>query len=432
MSIFTLNEVQFLTENHRDVVADTSILNKYGDAGTGSSFRYPIDLGTLPYNHYINFQVYVREKINSEFGVKTDNGDPVAYMIRNALISSRGQKVTGGLFSDIQNSTSSLIDATKSAVSSAIADKLPAIDSVNSYFEEGITSRAPISIDAAGAGVEELTSLAPFFKDGQMDRDKFYKINQAANAIKKEAQSAFNTLKRAKESISLYMPDQLNFDYSHSYADQSLSSNQVIKGAQYIAAGAGWAANKNFKNVSPFISEIFDEKTKAGGTILGAFGYAVNPQYEVLYSSTALRQFQFDFLFTPRSEKEAEQVYNIIESLKFHSSPEILSGTSGRFLLAPSAFDIGFYYNGTRNPNIPLISTCVCENVSVDYAPQGFSAYETTDNKPGVGKTGTPVATRLSLRFKEITLVTKELIRGQTLSEAGISNDRKSSSRGSF
>ena len=425
MSIFTLNEVQFLTEKHRDVVADTSILNKYGDAGTGSSFRYPIDLGTLPYNHYINFQVYVREKINSDFGVKLDDsgGDPVAYMVRDALVRNRGQNLTQGL-NQIGSSVSSIIG-------NKITDSDEVLTSVNGTFAEGITSRAPIAIDAAGAGVEELTSLSSYFSEDVTNRD-LYAIKQAAKAIKKEAQSAFNTLKRAKESISLYMPDQLNFDYSHEYSQAGLSSSSFIKAAQFGAAAVGSAGSKSIKNLSPFLIEALDNKFEAGGVALGAFGYAVNPQYEVLYSSTALRQFQFDFLFTPRSEKEAEQVYKIIEAFKFHSSPEIVSSTSGRFLLAPSAFDIGFYYNGIRNPNIPLISTCVCENVMVDYAPMGFSTYETNDNKPGVGKTGTPVATKLSLRFKEITLITKELIRGETLSDVGISNDRNSSERGSF
>ena len=432
MSIFTLNEVQFLNENHRDVVADTSIINKYGDAGTGSSFRYPIDLGTLPYNHYINFQIYVREKINSDFGVKTDDGDPVAYMLRKALVRNRGQgqSLTDGS-KGILNEVSSGVDALKTAASSTIVG--PLISGLSSFSSGSGAQKIPNFINEAS----DLGTLNETYNNNMYNMTNSYGqkfIERAAQAIKKEAESAFNTLKRAKESISLYMPDQLNFDYSHQYEDAGLSSNKYIKTAQIASSGLGAGSlGKAVKNLTPFLYEALDNKVGAGGAILGgAFGYAVNPQYEVLYSSTALRQFQFDFLFTPRSEKEAEQVYKIIEAFKFHSSPEILSGSSGRFLLAPSAFDIGFYYNGIRNPNIPLISTCVCENVSVDYAPQGFSAYETNDNKPGVGKTGTPVATRMNVRFKEITLVTKELIRGQTLSDAGISNDRNSSERGSF
>lgn len=429
MSIFTLNEVQFLNENHRDVVADTSTLNKYGDAGTGSSFRYPIDLGTLPYNHYINFQIYVREKINSDFGVKTDDGDPVAYMLRKALVRNRGQSLTEGL----KGFGNASIDALKTSVGGAISDKIQNLASSDDNYGPALSSDEFRQYTDQNSTITSPSVFNSFFSEDVTNRD-LYAIKQAAKAIKEEAQSAFNTLKRAKESISLYMPDQLNFDYSHEYQDAGLSSNKYIKAAQIASSGLGAGSlGKAVKNLTPFLYEALDNSVGAGGAILGgAFGYAVNPQYEVLYSSTALRQFQFDFLFTPRSEKEAEQVYNIIEAFKFHSSPEIVSGSSGRFLLAPSAFDIGFYYNGIRNPNIPLISTCVCENVSVDYAPQGFSAYETNDNKPGVGKTGTPVATRMNVRFKEITLVTKELIRGQTLSDAGISNDRKSSERGSF
>lgn len=428
MSIFTLNEVQFLEEEHRDVIYDSTTLNRYGDAGIGSSYRYPIDLGALPYNHYINFQIFVREKINSDFGVKLDDagGDPVAYMIRDALIRSRGQSLSPGLskISDtISSGVTGLTDAIKSSVSSSIGDKISddELTSVNQVSPSWTTERDDNT---------EIKSLSGYFSE-QVTKRNYY-IDKAAKAIKDEAQSAFKTLKRAKESISLYMPDQLNFDYSHAYSEPGLSDNKFVKFGQYAASGVGALGTKSYKNLSPFLYETIDEKLQLGGNLLGAFGYAINPQYEVLYTSTSLRSFQFDFLFTPRSEKEAEQVYKIIEAFKFHSSPEIVSGSSGRFLLAPSAFDIGFYYNGVENPNIPRISTCVCESVMADYAPNGFSSYETNDNTPRVGKTGTPVATRLSLRFKEITLITKELIRGKTLTNLGISNDRVSYSEGSF
>ena len=69
---------------------------------------------------------------------------------------------------------------------------------------------------------------------------------------------------------------------------------------------------------------------------------------------------------------------------------------------------IKFYYGGTQNPNIPPISTCVLETINVDYAPNGFTAYEVpNETQPSLGRTGMPVAMKVSLGFKETTYLTK-------------------------
>jgi hypothetical protein len=147
---------------------------------------------------------------------------------------------------------------------------------------------------------------------------------------------------------------------------------------------------------------------------------------ELLYSRPSFRTFRFDFMFYPRSQKEGKEVQDIIDRLRFHQAPEVAQGgTGGFFMVPPSEFDISFYYNGQVNPNIPKISTCVLEQLSVDYAPNGFSAYEVPGQSATMGGTGMPVATRLSLQFKETEIVTKTSIRGRlptaTEKNAGIS-----------
>jgi hypothetical protein len=127
---------------------------------------------------------------------------------------------------------------------------------------------------------------------------------------------------------------------------------------------------------------------------------------EILYSSPRPRNFQFDFQFNPRDEKEALEVQRIVERLRFHQAPE---RAAGAFLMPPSEFDIKFYYGGTQNPNIPPISTCVLETINIDYAPNGFSAYEVPNEfQPSLGRTGMPVAMKVSLAFKETTYLTKD------------------------
>ena len=163
---------------------------------------------------------------------------------------------------------------------------------------------------------------------------------------------------------------------------------------------------------------------------LGAFaatGVVTNPMLELLYTSPSFRSFQFDFFFYPRDEREALEVQKIIERLKFHQAPEI-SGSFGKgFLIPPSEFDIRFYYNGAQNPNIPQISTCVLEDININYAPNGFSAYEVpNENIPSLGRTGMPVSIQLTLQFKEVTYLTKEDFNEDLIGATKVNNDTSS------
>jgi hypothetical protein len=51
----------------------------------------------------------------------------------------------------------------------------------------------------------------------------------------------------------------------------------------------------------------------------------------------------------------------------------------------------------------------VLTTIDVNYAPNGFSAYEVPgENSPALGRTGMPVAIQLTLQFQETTFLTKE------------------------
>jgi hypothetical protein len=130
---------------------------------------------------------------------------------------------------------------------------------------------------------------------------------------------------------------------------------------------------------------------------------------ELLYSSPAFRSFSFEFMFYPRDEREALEVQNILERLRFHQAPELDGGSAGLLLIPPSEFELSFYYGGRPNPNLPAIGRCVLQNISVNYAPNGWSAYEMFgENDPRLGRTGMPTAIQLTLEFKETVILTKK------------------------
>jgi hypothetical protein len=238
------------------------------------------------------------------------------------------------------------------------------------------------------------------------------------------------TIEKSSQAIALYMPDSLNFVQGQGYDDISPGNTfmtALFAGgksvydsiAAYNKEGSKMSPNtlgKNLAtNMSPFVASFlgnFLDKMggQGAGRLLAAAGTGMvtNPMIEVIYSSPSLRQFRFDFMFYPQSYQEGLAVQKIIQSFQFHQAPEIApNNTSGYFLVPPSEFDIEFYYNGKENVNIPSISTCVLTSMDVDYAPNGFTAYEVPGQDLTYGGTGMPVAIKMSLDFKETSIVFK-------------------------
>jgi hypothetical protein len=226
------------------------------------------------------------------------------------------------------------------------------------------------------------------------------------------------TIRRTTDTIALYMPDTLNFAQNQGYSELNIgggrgalaatgatSAVDSIKNAPAGATGVADAISRNASSALALLASSND-LTRVG---FAAFtGRVLNPMLEMLYTAPAFREFRFDFMLYPRSEEESKEVQNILALLRYHQSPEIDARTSGFLLIPPSEFDIKFYYNGAENPNIPKISTCVLTTLDVDYAPNGFAAYEERLNvSPNIGGTGMPVAIRLSLSFRETEYFTK-------------------------
>ena len=85
-------------------------------------------------------------------------------------------------------------------------------------------------------------------------------------------------------------------------------------------------------------------------------------------------------------------------------APELQERNS-RYLTLPSEFDIHYMYkaqngNGYENDFYGRVGTCVLENVSTNYTPNGVKSFAN----------GAPTQITMSLSFKEIETLTKEKI----------------------
>ena len=245
--------------------------------------------------------------------------------------------------------------------------------------------------------------------------------NNAGNTtgeVATEIQSAVTTrkTKRITEAIALYMPETLNVQYNADWQSESLTdalgkyvgmAQQASSAIDAYQQGKGVKGTIKSLAMDPGVAEALGNVTE--GSILGtgatsfllyAGGNALNPQLQVLFKGTQMRNFQFDFLFAPFSVEEARNVMEIIKTFKFHQAPEVNASGMGRYFIPPSEFDIDFLLNGQINNKVHQIGTCVLQNMNVDYAPNGWSTFED----------GTPTHIRMTLQFMETEIVTKQRV----------------------
>lgn len=403
MALFKLTDITFnketkgpLTklEDSESLGLDTNIL------------KYPLDLGAYDKGHYMIF--YINEQINTQYSDASQySTGPTIQRFREVLQTQRGPINLG---QQLTNLGGAIDSAMKSAFSS---------DTVQQISQFADTARNVAGNRTDPLGQSEIARQAAEASKTLIEQGKSG-LGKAIDTI--NSGSFLRKVRRTKQAISLYMPDTLTFAYNQSYNDLAVFDTLGNVGTSLAAGSSLVDALKNGGsqnapvNIASFGLEFLRQNvTGVVGNIanigLAQLGVASNPGLEVIYGSPSFRQFRFDFLFYPRSRQEGEAVQNIINSLKFHQAPEYATQTGGKFLIPPSEFDIEFYHNGKINPNIPKISTCVLTSIDLDYAPNGFSAYEVPSQSAAIGGTGMPVAIRMSLNFKETQIVTKEYLR---------------------
>jgi hypothetical protein len=192
---------------------------------------------------------------------------------------------------------------------------------------------------------------------------------------------------RKSDTITLYMPETLEFHYGAQYDSLSLAD----------AAGS----LPGIGGISRAITSTIDKGGNAALRLaLNYAGYVFNPQQQLMFEGIDFRTYNMAFTFTPYSRAEAEAVQNIIKTFRQNAAPEIVTSLAGFFFNPPSLFDVKFMYQGQQNTNINKLKRSVLESVDVNYAPNGWSAHED----------GAPVQTTMTLQFREIELVDKVAI----------------------
>ena len=212
--------------------------------------------------------------------------------------------------------------------------------------------------------------------------------------------------------IALYMPNSVKVAYTQNYdADTETGLAGTAEAAGIAIGNAEGAAAK----VEAALQGIVGGVATQAKEILGEFislagagdpvrfaakraGVAVNPRNETFYSSPQQRSFSFEFDFWPRNPKEAEAVEKIIAIFKYNSAPGFKDGTLHSVFTIPNYWKISYMYNNGENKHLNKIGACYCEDVQIDYAPDGqFTTFEN----------GMPVHTKMTVTMIEDRIITK-------------------------
>jgi hypothetical protein len=222
--------------------------------------------------------------------------------------------------------------------------------------------------------------------------------------------------KRLRAAISLYVPNLLSVRYGTGWSDEETFGLQaLIEGGTEIGraisesagsaisgkfAEAGERALRALGNVSSIVAAAALNNAPNASALSALSGLAPNPKKEQIFRGVDFRSFTFDYEFAPRDKAEALNVLNIVNAFKYHMHPEYKDAKNFLFLY-PSEFDIVYYHYGEENKHLHRHTSCVLTEMNVNYTPYGqFNVFAE----------GIPTHIRMSLTFRELAILTKNLV----------------------
>lgn len=173
-----------------------------------------------------------------------------------------------------------------------------------------------------------------------------------------------------------------------------------IKGATGAINSMTEAAAGDSKSIREALQTYFAGKASQTSNLLSRLtGSVLNPNLETLFEGPRTRSFNYQFQFTPRDEKEAVEVRNIIRTFKEAMAIKRTAGLG--FLKAPYVFNIRYLYKGDNRVDHPYIGRvkgpCALKDMQTDYTPEGsYMTYEGGDNG------GSMVKYTITMVFQEL------------------------------
>lgn len=213
-----------------------------------------------------------------------------------------------------------------------------------------------------------------------------------------------------KQFITLYLPPEIKVGYGAEYNTIDLSFLRSVK------------TINDLKNLLNSDNNNLTFRQKALGTLITLTGNdssigqqlqraasrTVNPHEAVIFKNVDFRSFGFTFQLMARNPQEAVSIREIIKTFKMAMHPG--EGDSGetRFWKFPDNFDIQLFSGGGYNNRLFRVDTSALVNMEIDYGGSGVPSFFGDHNIQDAAFT--PVDIRMTLTFRELSVLTKEKI----------------------
>lgn len=223
---------------------------------------------------------------------------------------------------------------------------------------------------------------------------------ELAGKLKNQVISGKKAPRRDKEKpiVDIYLPLGLQIRDNVAYenmdlgglgagAQEGLTSGvgaikgMIEAGTKTLAAGLTGAAGQGLTALGAvkLASKVPGIGDEAGGAAKLAGQVTTNPNTRVLFKQVNMRDFAFTFKFIPTSQKEAEQVKQIIKLFRSELYPEdIVLPLSGESSISvgykfPNKFQIRVLYDGQHVAT--KLKPCFLRDVSVTYNNTAMSMH---------------------------------------------------------
>ena len=326
---------------------------------------YPSDLGNAGQGHYLMFYINDQKHANVTFGnnVKIQK-TKVVTVKREVIRTSQGNK------------------------------------QIKKTVEEDVT--VPISVTESDAASDYVDKTAQDSLDAQQESS--VSVQRAPTV-------------RLATAIGMYMPAEITNDQSLDYGEPDIGGLAKMLNAfstEFLQSGSfqeSFGAMQNdlktslVETAKTALNEVAPG-AKAAAEIKA--GKVFSNRLETVFTGINKREFTFDFRMLPKDESEAKTIDKIVRMFRFYSAPSFEGdAATSRTFIVPATFNIEYrMFNGSQNLFLNKIATSVCTGVSVKYGGDRAKFFRPTDD----GEGAPPVETNLSLKFKEIELITREKI----------------------
>lgn len=143
--------------------------------------------------------------------------------------------------------------------------------------------------------------------------------------------------------------------------------------------------------------------------VAAGLGQIVNPFTTAIFQGVALRNFAFEWFFSPSNPKESETIEKIIKMLRIKSLPKLKANSGGSFLEFPD--EVEFSFLGMQNDTFSFpTSPCVISSLNFDRSPTGQPVF--------FAGTGAPAFISLYMNLVEIRPLIAQKVTNSTDAEA--------------